>query len=60
MDKILPRYKEDWRSMDQRLTRLEQDDRQSRLAMEADGFRRHQDSRAHGGRRHGNTSDAWG
>ena len=28
---------EDWRSIDQRLTRLEHDARQSRLAMEADG-----------------------
>ena len=30
-------YVGDWRSMDQRLTRLEHDARQSRLAMEADG-----------------------
>ena len=37
MDKLLREYKEDRRSMDQRLTRLEQGARQPRLAMEADG-----------------------
>ena len=37
MDKLLREYKEEWRSIDQRLTRLEHDARQPRLAMEADG-----------------------
>ena len=37
MDKLLREYKEDWNSMYQRLTRLEHDARQPRLAMEADG-----------------------
>ena len=36
MDKLLRDYKEDWSSMDQRLTRLERDVRQPRLAMKAD------------------------
>ena len=38
MDKLLREYKEDWSSMDQRLTSLEQDARQPCLAMEADGL----------------------
>ena len=37
MNKLLREYKEDCSSMDQRLTRLEHDARQPRLAMEADG-----------------------
>ena len=37
MDKLLQEYKEDWSSMDQRLTRVEHEARQPRLAMEADG-----------------------
>ena len=37
IDKLFREYKKDWRSMDQRLTRLEHGARQPRLAMEADG-----------------------
>ena len=37
IDKLLREYKEDWRSMDQRSTRLKHDARQPRLAMETDG-----------------------
>ena len=37
MDKLLRDYKENWSSVDQRLTRLEHDARQPRLAMEANG-----------------------
>ena len=36
MDKLLQEYKEGWSSMDQRLTRVEHEARQPRLAMEAD------------------------
>ena len=36
-DRKLDEMAEDWRNMDQRLTRLEHDARQPRLAMEADG-----------------------
>ena len=37
MDKLLREYREEWRSIDQRLTRLEHDARQPRHGMEADG-----------------------
>ena len=37
INKLFREYKKNWRSMDQRLTRLEHDARQSRLAMVADG-----------------------
>ena len=37
MDKLLRECKEEWRSIDQRLARLEHDARQPRLATEADG-----------------------
>ena len=37
MDKLLREYKEDWSSMDQRLTLLQHDARQPRRVMEADG-----------------------
>ena len=36
-DRKLDEMAEDWRNMDQRLTRMEPDVRQPRLAMEADG-----------------------
>ena len=47
---------EDWRSMDQRLTRLEHDARQPRLAMRGRRARKDEDSRAHGGRRQSSSS----
>ena len=47
------------KSMEQHVTSLEQDARQPRLALEADGPE-YEDSRAHGGRRYSRTSDAWG
>ena len=37
MDELLREYKEEWRSMDQCLTRLDHGAREPRLAMEADG-----------------------
>ena len=45
--------------MNKRLTRLEQETRQPRLAMEADGPA-DKDSRGHRGPRNSSTSDAWG
>lgn len=36
MDQVLRGYNEDWRSMGKRLTPLEHDTRQPRLAMEVD------------------------
>ena len=62
MDKLLQEYKKEWSSMDKCLARLERDARQPRLAMETDGrrARKHEDSRAHGGRRYSSTSNAWG
>ena len=53
--KKLDEMTEDWRSMDQRLTRLEYDARQPRLAMEADG-----PANTKRGRRHSSSSEARG
>ena len=48
------------RLIEQYAARLEQDARQPRLAMEADGQADTKTLRSHGGRRNSSTSDAWG
>ena len=60
VEKTFDEIKELMRILEQQLTGQEQDARQPRLAMEADGPANTQDSRAHGGRRHCSSSDAWG